>query len=167
MIDDKAFDLSASAFFDDVRGSLDIRELAARTVVSLNSRFSHYTWVGIYWLRGGSLELGPWSGPEATEHVSIPLGKGICGSAAASGRIENVPDVGRDGRYLSCFLDTKSEIVVPLSRAGRIIGEIDIDGNEPAAFSSRDERFLSSVARLFDTGKEISPDVQANAERAF
>lgn len=159
MIDDMSFGLSAEAFFGDVRGSRDIEELASRTVVSLSSRFPHYSWVGIYWLRGALLELGPWRGPRATDHVSIPLGKGICGSAAASGRIENVPDVREDSRYLSCFLNTRSEIVVPLSRSGGIIGEIDIDSDEPAAFRSRDERFLGNVASLFDSLQEVKRDV--------
>ena len=78
--------------------------------------------------------LGPWKGPQATEHVRIPIGEGICGAAAASGVTEVVDDVNADDRYLACFVSTRSEIVVPIAYEGRVVGEIDIDSDEPAAF---------------------------------
>jgi L-methionine (R)-S-oxide reductase len=65
-----------------------------RGVVSvLHDRFDHYSWIGIYLVEGEDLVLGPWQGPQATEHVRIPLGQGICGAAAASGQTEIVDDV--------------------------------------------------------------------------
>jgi len=133
-------------FFDRNAAHTSLKEAAAAAVSDLRALFPHYSWVGIYWLEGDVLRLGPWSGREATEHVEITLGKGICGSAAASGRMENVPDVGNDSRYLSCFLSTRSEIVVPIFSRGRVIGEIDIDSDAAAAFGEEDERFLSLVA---------------------
>jgi len=114
----------------------------------LHDRVGHYSWVGIYLTEGDELVLGPWRGPQATEHVRIPIGEGICGAAAASGETEVVDDVDSDPRYLSCFVSTRSEIVVPISLEGRVIGEIDIDSDEPAAFREDDRVFLERVAEL-------------------
>jgi GAF domain-containing protein len=117
-------------------------------VEALSDRFSHYSWVGIYLVDGGDLVLGPWRGPAATEHTRIPIGAGICGAAAASGRTEVVDDVQAEERYLACFASTRSEIVVPIAYEGRVVGEIDIDSDEPAAFGEPDRAFLERVATL-------------------
>jgi GAF domain-containing protein len=117
----------------------------------LHDRIDHYSWVGIYLVEGDDLVLGPWKGPEATEHVRIPVGQGVCGAAAASGQTEVVDDVNADPRYLACFPSTRSEIVVPISREGRVIGEIDIDSDQPSAFGDADREFLERVAELMAT----------------
>jgi L-methionine (R)-S-oxide reductase len=120
-----------------------------RAVVDvLHDRFDDYSWVGIYLVEGADLVLGPWKGPEATEHVRIPVGQGICGAAAATGRTEVVDDVNADSRYLACFPSTRSEIVVPIAHEGRVVGEIDIDSDRPAAFDEDDRAFLERVALL-------------------
>jgi len=120
---------------------------AAQAVVEyLHDRFPHYAWIGIYWVEGRDLILGAWKGPEATEHTRIPIGTGVCGAAAASGKTEIVADVSQDPRYLACFPDTRSEIVVPIFHEGRVVGEIDIDGNRIGAFGPDDQRFLERVA---------------------
>jgi L-methionine (R)-S-oxide reductase len=114
----------------------------------LHDRFDDYSWVGIYLVEGDDLVLGPWKGPEATEHVRIPVGQGICGAAAAIGRTEVIDDVNADSRYLACFPSTRSEIVVPIAYEGRVVGEIDIDSDRPAAFGDDDRAFLERVALL-------------------
>jgi L-methionine (R)-S-oxide reductase len=114
----------------------------------LHDRFDDYSWVGIYLVEGDDLVLGPWKGPEATEHARIPVGQGICGAAAATGRTEVVDDVNADSRYLACFPSTRSEIVVPIAYEGRVVGEIDIDSDRPAAFGDDDRAFLERVALL-------------------
>ena len=114
----------------------------------LHERCEHYSWIGIYLVEGDDLVLGPWKGPEATEHVRIPVGEGICGAAAATGETEVVDDVNADPRYLACFPSTRSEIVVPISYEGRVVGEIDIDSDRPAAFTEDDRVFLEHVAQL-------------------
>ena len=120
-----------------------------RDVVAIfRARLPHYSWVGIYLVEGDDLVLGPWDGPQATEHVRIPIGSGICGAAAASGKTEVVDDVAADERYLACFASTRSEIVVPISYDGRVVGEIDVDSDEPAAFGEQDKEFLERVALL-------------------
>ena len=100
---------------------------AQRVVDLLHDRFPAYDWVGVYWVDGGDLVLGPWTGPEATEHTRIPIGTGICGAAAASG---------------------ETEIVVPIFDGGGVIGEIDIDGSDAHAFDATDARFLEEIAAL-------------------
>jgi L-methionine (R)-S-oxide reductase len=127
-------------------GSADDPLVAA--VKALQEGFEHYSWVGIYLVEGDDLVLGPWKGPEATEHVRIPVGQGVCGAAAASGQTEIVDDVNADPRYLSCFPSTRSEIVVPIAHDGRVVGEIDIDSDRPAAFGDEDRIFLERVAEL-------------------
>jgi L-methionine (R)-S-oxide reductase len=126
----------------------DADDVLREFVSFLHDRFEHYSWVGIYLIEGDDLVLGPWRGPEATEHVRIPVGQGICGAAAASGRTEIVDDVNADPRYLACFPSTRSEIVVPISFEGRVVGEIDIDSDEPAAFGEGDREFLERVATI-------------------
>jgi GAF domain-containing protein len=123
-------------------------EVLRKAVEVLHDRFEHYSWVGIYLVEGDDLVLGPWKGAEATEHVRIPVGQGICGAAAASGETEIVDDVSADDRYLACFPSTRSEMVVPISYEGRVVGEIDIDSDRVAAFGPRDRVLLERVALL-------------------
>lgn len=166
-----------SAAVDAYRGGLeavdrivnresDADEVLRKTVEVLHDRFDRYSWVGIYLVEGDDLVLGPWEGPQATDHVRIPIGQGICGAAAASGVTEIVDDVNADDRYVACFVSTRSEIVVPIAYEGRVVGEIDIDSDVPAAFGQEDRTFLERVALLisphclvgWDTGgKEWSP----------
>ncbi len=124
-------------------------ESAMEKVVDyLKDNFPNYSWVGIYLVQGDELVLGPWKGPHATEHVRIPIGKGICGAAAATMKTEIVPDVSTDPRYLQCFPSTRSEIVVPIIYKGHVLGEIDIDSDLLNAFDRDDKEFLENVASL-------------------
>jgi len=118
------------------------RELAQAAVTHLRARYPDYDWVGIYMLEGAGLRLWAWDGPAATEHVEIPLDQGVCGYAASSGEVINVPDVNQDPRYLQCFLGTRAELVVPIATGGRIFGEIDIDSDRLGAFDEGDEAFV-------------------------
>jgi len=117
-------------------------------VLFLYENFDHYSWVGVYLVEGEHLILGPWQGPNSTEHTKIPIGEGVCGAAAESGKTEIVDDVRKDDRYLACFLSTKSEIVVPIKKEDKIIGEIDIDSDKPTAFTKDDKLFLEKVADM-------------------
>ena len=114
----------------------------------LYKHFDAYSWVGIYLVDGDYLVLGPWVGMQATEHTKIPVGEGICGSAAQSGKTEVVDDVSADDRYLSCFVSTRSEIVVPIKKEGVVVGEIDIDSDVSKAFDDSDVLFLEKIADM-------------------
>jgi GAF domain-containing protein len=144
---------------DSYRGALEAVErilnreaesddILRQVVDLLHDRFDQYNWVGIYFVEGDELSLGPWKGPQATEHVRIPVGQGVCGAAVASGKTEIVDDVNADPRYLACFVSTRSEIVVPISFDGIVVAEIDIDSDRPAAFTDADRVFLERLGTL-------------------
>ncbi len=107
-----------------------------------------YNWIGIYLIKNNYLILGPWKGKQATDHVKISIGKGICGSAAKSGKTELINNVKEDNRYLACFNSTKSEIVVPIKRNNIVIGELDIDSDKKGAFDQKDIDLLEKIADM-------------------
>jgi GAF domain-containing protein len=128
----------------------DSHTLMAETVRLLQRERPHYNWVGFYLLEGDTLVLGPFVG-KPTEHVRIPLHKGICGAAASTGQTVVIDDVAADPRYLACSLETRSEIVVPIRRDGCVVGEIDIDSDAPAAFTAEDRALLEAIAEIVAT----------------
>ena len=113
---------------------------------ALHEKFPHYTGVYIYLLEGETLVLSNFCG-RPTEHTRIPLGEGICGRAARLKQMITVDDVNADPDYLACSLETRSEIVVPITRGEQVLGEIDIDSDVPAAFDAADEAFLKKLAQ--------------------
>jgi GAF domain-containing protein len=125
----------------------DPQRILERVVAALKEAIPEYTWVGIYLLDGDELVLGPFLG-KPSPHTRIPLGQGICGAAATEKATIIVDDVNADARYLACSIETKSEIVVPIMDGERVLGEIDIDSDRPAAFGPSDRELLESVAAL-------------------
>ena len=117
------------------------------TVQLLAKHLPDYTWTGIYLLDGNELYLGPFVG-KPSPHTRIPLGRGICGAAAAEKTSIIVDDVNADPRYLACSVETKSEIVVPIMLGGDVLGELDIDSDRVAAFDAGDREMLEQVAAL-------------------
>ncbi len=134
-----------------VREAGDGRRALAAAVGVLKQQMPDYTWVGIYVLDGNDLVLGPFVG-KPSPHVRIPVGQGICGAAAAERATIVVDDVNADPRYLACSVETQSEIVVPIVHEGRVLGEIDIDSDRPAAFTAADRTLLEAVAALLAPG---------------
>jgi L-methionine (R)-S-oxide reductase len=140
---------------DDVLGDItrqiqnepDPARALTATVATLKRTMADYSWVGIYLLDGNELVLGPFEG-KPSPHTRIPVGRGICGAAAAEKATIIVDDVNADPRYLACSLDTKSEIVVPIMAGSEVLGEIDIDSDRLAAFDASDRQLLESVAAL-------------------
>ncbi|MGE5647686.1 MAG: GAF domain-containing protein [Acidobacteriota bacterium] len=114
------------------------------------ARLPYYHWTGFYMLDPddpATLVLGPFRGAP-TVHVRIPVSQGICGAAVAQNSAVIVDDVNADPRYLACSLETRSEIVVPIRAGGAVIGEIDIDSHDLAAFSAEDREFLEECAAI-------------------
>jgi GAF domain-containing protein len=114
----------------------------------LRESSDHFDWVGIYLVHENDLVLAAYAGDEATEHIRIPIGQGICGSAAKEGTTIVVPDVRNDPRYLMCFVSTRSEIVVPIKGSKGVLGEIDIDSSRLSAFNENDREILQRAASL-------------------
>jgi len=112
-------------------------------------RLPRHTGVYLYVLRGDFLELEAHAGRD-TDHVRIPIGRGICGLSARTKSTVVVDDVSSDPRYLACNLETRSEIVVPVLRGERYLAQIDVDSDHPAAFGGGDRAFLEEVAALLE-----------------
>jgi L-methionine (R)-S-oxide reductase len=104
-----------------------------------------YTSVYLYMLHGDELVLEAYAGRE-TEHTRIQVGVGVCGTAVASGKDQNVPDVTAVGNYLACNSWTRSELVVLIRRGTTILGQIDIDSDVPDPFTLEEEAQVKQVA---------------------
>ena len=138
--------LNQQELVNAIGDAADGRAAMQAAVEALKAQLPHYTWVGIYVFEGDELVLGPFLG-KPSPHTRIPLNRGICGAAASQKATIIVDDVNSDPRYLACSLETKSEIVVPIMRGDRVLGEIDIDSDRPAAFGAADRVLLEEVAR--------------------
>jgi L-methionine (R)-S-oxide reductase len=104
-----------------------------------------YTSVYLYMLHGDELVLEAFAGRD-TEHTRIPVGTGVCGIAVATGKDQNVPDVRAVQNYLACNTWTRSELVVLIRRGDKILGQIDVDSDEPDPFSAEEEAEVRGVA---------------------
>jgi L-methionine (R)-S-oxide reductase len=109
-------------------------------------------WCGFYLLRGEELVLGPFQGKPAC--VRIPLGRGVCGTAAARRETLVVPDVNRFPGHIACDAASRSEIVVPILENGVLRGVLDVDAPEPARFDDEDraglERYVEVLVPRID-----------------
>ncbi len=143
--------MTPATLLDDIRTAItnapDGTAAMTGAVALLKARLPHYTWAGIYVLDGEELVLGPYLG-KPSPHTRIPPGRGICGAAATGKATIIVDDVHADPRYLACSIETRSEIVVPIMDGDRVIGELDIDSDQPAAFGQSDRELLEAVAGL-------------------
>ena len=114
----------------------------------LKDEVAYYDWVGFYFVDKENPEeliLGPFEGIP-TEHTLIPFGQGVCGQVAEDEKSRIVQNIAKENNYLSCSIDVKSEIVVPIFKNNKFIGEIDIDSHKIAAFSDEDTLFLKVLA---------------------
>jgi GAF domain-containing protein len=109
----------------------------------LDQEIPYFNWTGFYFKNGDKDELilGPYVGAP-TDHTIIPYGRGICGQVAVSNETFVVPDVHEQDNYLSCSIDTKAEIVVPIMKDGKNIGQIDIDSHKIDPFTDEDREML-------------------------
>lgn len=120
----------------------------------LDAEIDYFNWTGFYFRNGDREELilGPYVGAK-TDHTVIPFGRGICGQVAVSGETFVVPDVQQQDNYLSCSVDTKAEIVVPIFKEGKNIGQIDIDSHRINPFTKEDEELLQWICE--EVGKKF------------
>ena len=113
----------------------------------LQKNINGYDWVGFYFHNKDKLVLKTYSGLK-TDHTIIPFGKGICGQTAESDQPIIVKDVNEEDNYLSCNINVKSEIVVPIFVNDKNIGQIDIDSNIINRFNNDDLNFLKKINSL-------------------
>lgn len=138
-IQSRAADILAGAGSDEAA--------LAGVVALLHDARPGWDWVGVYLLAGGELVLGPYVGAP-TDHTRIPVGRGVCGTAVATGANQMVADVTRLDNYLACSTATRSEIVVLIRHRGGIVGQFDVDSDTPDAFGPADEALLEAVAEF-------------------
>ena len=111
-------------------------------------------WVGFYFLRDGELVLGPFQGKVAC--VRIPLGRGVCGTAAQSREILLVPDVNDFPGHIACDAASRSEIVLPLVKDGRLLGVLDLDSPRLARFDQQDRSGLAAAVEVLLQSSDLS-----------
>lgn len=121
---------------------------AANLSALLFMELEQINWAGFYFLRGEELILGPFQGKPAC--VTIPVGKGVCGTAARSLKSQRVEDVHAFEGHIACDVNSRSELVIPLFVNGELIGVLDIDSPVPGRFSPRDQEVLEEVARVYE-----------------
>ena len=147
MTDYKLLDSQAEAL---LRDEPDALANAANFVALLYNALDDVNWLGIYVLRGDELVLGPFQGQPAC--VRIPVGNGVCGTAAATLQTQRVADVHAFPGHIACDAASRSEIVVPLVVDGALVGVLDIDSPSLGRFSEDDQ---AGIERLCATYCEL------------
>lgn len=126
-------------------GDASRQELLELVATKIRAAGSPYSGVYMYMLHGDELVLEAFDG-RPTDHTRIPVGEGMCGRAVAERRDLNIPDVTQAEGYLSCSVETRSELVVLVRRHDEILGQIDIDSDVPNGFDEAEEQAVREVA---------------------
>ncbi|HXC57444.1 MAG TPA: GAF domain-containing protein [Rhizomicrobium sp.] len=134
------------------RGERDAVANAANLSALLWLGLADLNWAGFYFLRGAGLVLGPFQGKPAC--VRIELGRGVCGTAAEQRRTIIVPDVAQFPGHIACDAASRSELVVPLLAAGRLIGVLDLDSPLAGRFDSDDAAGVEALAALWSAASD-------------
>jgi len=144
-------DLDSEGLADQVAalmsGQRDFIANAANLAALLYHAIEDVNWVGFYLLKDGELVVGPFQGRPAC--VTIPMGKGVCGTAAATRKVQRVADVHAFDGHIACDATSRSELVLPLLRDKQLLGVLDLDSPLPDRFSERDEVLLREIAEIF------------------
>ncbi|MBQ9008562.1 MAG: GAF domain-containing protein [Clostridia bacterium] len=125
---------------------LSVHPLSNLANLSAYIRFTlpDINWCGFYFLLDGVLQLGPFCGLPAC--ITIPLGRGVCGTAASEDRTLNVPDVNRFPGHIACDANSRSELVIPLHLDGKVVGVLDTDSSVPDRFHEPEIELLTTAA---------------------
>ena len=130
-----------------LEGEPNLTARMATVASMLASSFDHYFWTGFYVVapdKADELVVGPYQGTLGC--LRIAFGRGVCGTAAATGRTQLVEDVDAFPGHIACDARSKSEVVVPVfDKAGRLIAVFDVDSDRPAAFDETDARWLEAI----------------------
>ena len=121
----------------------------ANTAALLWEALENINWVGFYLREGDILILGPFQGKVAC--IEIPMGRGVCGTAAARGKTLRIEDVHTFPGHIACDSASNSEIVIPLLRDGQVVGVLDIDSPLLSRFTPDDQLGLEAVARVIES----------------
>ncbi|SDD44613.1 GAF domain-containing protein [Paracoccus isoporae] len=126
-------------------GETDEVALMATLACEIHHADDRFDWTGFYRVTAPeTLKIGPYQGGHGC--LIIPFSRGVCGAAARSGEIQLVPDVDAFPGHIACASSTRSELVIPFfGRAGRLVGVLDIDSNQPDAFTEADATSLQEI----------------------
>ena len=125
-----------------MEGETDLTANLANVSAALKEQFG-WLWVGFYLVKNGELVVGPFQGPVAC--TRIKKGRGVCGTAWAQEKTQIVPDVAAFPGHIACSSLSKSEIVVPVIREGRVVGVLDADSDRYDDFGPVDSRYLAAI----------------------
>ena len=128
-----------------VEGETDVIAKMANVAAALHQTFGFW-WTGFYRVVDDELVLGPFQGPVACMH--IPFGRGVCGTAWQRQETIIVPNVHEFAGHIACSSESKSEIVVPVIRDGKVIAVLDIDSAEYNTFNDTDKTYLEQIIRV-------------------
>ena len=146
-MNDVDYTLLKSQLIAMLRDESDLLANASNFVGLLNNALDDINWLGIYVLRGDELVLGPYQGQPAC--IRIPIGKGVCGSAAESLATQRVEDVHAFPGHIVCDAASRSELVVPLLIDGVLVGVLDIDSPSIGRFSEADQAGVELVCAAY------------------
>lgn len=135
------------------RGERDAIANAANLASLIFTSLDDLNWSGFYFLKEGVLVLGPFMGRPAC--VRIEMGKGVCGTAAQKRETLIVEDVNEFSGHIACDVASRSEIVIPLAKNGKVIGVLDIDAPIRARFDTEDRKGLEQLAALWLEASDI------------
>jgi GAF domain-containing protein len=128
-----------------VDGEPDLIANLANIVAALKEQFG-WLWVGFYLVKENQLVLAPFQGPVAC--TRIKKGKGVCGTSWERAQTIVVPDVEKFPGHIACSSKSKSEIVVPVIRNGKVMGVLDVDSEDLQEFDETDKKYLEEIVDL-------------------
>ncbi|MFC4174370.1 GAF domain-containing protein [Microvirga sp. GCM10011540] len=137
-----------------LHGEPDAIANAANMSALLYDLMPDLNWAGFYFMRGGELVLGPFQGKVAC--VRIAVGRGVCGTAVERKASVVVPDVHAFPGHIACDSASRSELVVPLVKDGRVLGVLDLDSPNPARFDEEDREGCERLVRIYLEASDIA-----------
>jgi GAF domain-containing protein len=148
------YDATTEAIRALCHGETDTVALMATVACEIHHAHPYADWTGFYRVVAPELlKIGPYQGGHGC--LVIPFARGVCGAAARTGQVQNVPDVDAFPGHIACASSTRSELVLPVwNGAGRLLGVLDIDSDTPAAFTKADEDWLVPLlAEVFEAAE--------------
>ncbi|PKG84155.1 GAF domain-containing protein [Colwellia sp. 75C3] len=131
-----------------INNESDIIANMANVSALLFERLAEVNWVGFYRVVDNELVLGPFQGKVAC--IRIPLGKGVCGTCASTGKVQRIADVHQFDGHIACDASSNSELVIPITIAGKVVAVLDIDSTAFERFDKQDEQGIMAIVEAFE-----------------
>ena len=145
---ERSYELLAEQLAALIHGVPHLTANLANASALLYGAMEDVNWAGFYLMEGDTLVLGPFQGKPAC--IEIPLSRGVCGAAARENRSQLVADVNLFPGHIACDAASRSELVIPLRKSGRVFGVLDLDSAKPARFTGEDQAGLERFAAVLE-----------------